>query len=320
MFRFLFYICLPLYVFATPNWFYNIEEKDHNVILGYGSDKNLAVAKQQAMDEISKTISVSVQSNLNINKTSNELGYSSSIDQNINTSTQVNLTGVEFIKTKKLDDIWYIAAKYDNSPLDLKVKKTIDMDMEDEEQNNYLAKTELIKRINETLEKKLDYEIIRKDDLWNLKYKSKMFPLNQKEFYKLFSNTKSSSLEIKPNLKTYNRYDKMYFDIKNQRNGYVSLLYVEHNGKVGVLLPNKKANDSFRYPSESSFDSFEVANPYHKTIYELYIAVFSEDELDLSAFEDVENEYLDNTNYKFGALLNILDRNSFSTYRIKIKK
>jgi hypothetical protein len=320
MLRVLLYTFLPLFLFASPEWFYNIKVKSSSVIIGYGSDKSLAVAKQHAMEDISKTISVNVQSDFSMNKSSGAEGYSKSIDQSINTSTQVNLTGVEFIKSKKIDELWYVAAKYDNSPLETKIKNSVAKDTDDEIQNTYLAKTPLIKKINEEVSKNLDYDIIRKDKMWNIKYNNHIFPLNQDQFYDLFTNVKTKQLELKPNQKSYNRYDKMYFDIKNQGIGYMSLLYVEHNGKVGVLFSNEKVSGSFRYPSQDDEDSFEIANPYHQNIYELYVAIYSQTELDLSIFENVANEYLDETSYNFDTLVDILDGERFSTYRIKIKK
>ena len=110
------------------------------------------------------------------------------------------------------------------------------------------------------------------------------------------------------------------FKIKHKKSGYISILYVEYNGKVGTLLANYKSNKSFMYPDLKSEDLFKIANPYGKAIRELYIAIYSERPVKLNQFENISSDFLDESNYNFDKLISKLDNLEFSTFEIKIKE
>lgn len=315
---FLFLISVTLS--ANPEWFYNLEYDKKSEIVGYGMDAKLSNAKQNAISDITQAISISVKSSVNIytSDVKGELQQDSSI--NLKTTSQAVLSGVEFIRAQKIKGIWYVAAKYDNSPLEIKLKKLLPANLEDEIQNRYLKGTPLVSGLNDDVGKRLDYKVVRKDNLWQLKYKDVLVPFSSEEdFYKLFSNQSSDKISIKANQSIYKENDTMYFNIKHPKSGYVSILYVEHNGKVGVLLANQKSNQSFTYPDLRSKELFKIANPYNKTIKELYIALYSDTPLDLHDFENVSEDLLDESNYTFSKLLSMLNHSDFSTFIIKIR-
>jgi len=91
-------IFLPLYIFASPKWFYNISHKNYEII-AYGVDKDLQVARDVAKLEISKQININISSNLDINK---------SIKNNISTSSNTTLQGIKILKEEHKDLIWYL--------------------------------------------------------------------------------------------------------------------------------------------------------------------------------------------------------------------
>ncbi len=304
---------------ASPNWLYNIQKIHQNEIIGYGIDSNQHQAKQIAMADIANYMSVNIKSNTSIYKKTNNDKYTKDISTNLETSSQANLTGIIFTNIEHIDGLWYVSAKYDNSPLELKFKKLLPKDLINQKQNIYLSNTLLFKILNHEMVKILNYTIIRKDNLWQIKYNNIILPLSENNFFKLFTNYKSQEITIKANKEIYQQNDKMYFNIKHKKNGYISILYVEHNGKVGILKANKKSNKSFIYPDIKSEDSFTIVNPYNKPISELYIAIYSEQPLDLYEFESVTDNLLDDSNYNFDKLLNRLDKYIFSTYTIKIK-
>ena len=111
----------------------------------------------------------------------------------------------------------------------------------------------------------------------------------------------------------------MNFIIKHKNKGYISILYVEHNGKVGVLLANKRSNKSFVYPKKDSQDIFKITNPYNKTIKELYVAIYSKKPIELYEFENVSENLLDESNYNFNKLIEKLNYLDISTFVIKIR-
>ncbi len=318
--KFLFIFFIPLTVFANPNWFFKIPNDEKFMIIGYGMDKSLNSAKQAAMMDITNTISVSVNSSVDISNADVNGEVSSNSSINLQTKSQAVLSGVKYIKTEYLNDIWYTAAMYDNSPLEIKLKKLLPSNIKDESQNKYLKYTQLVKDLNEDIGKKLSYDLVRKDNLWQLQYRDVLIPLSKENFYKLFSTYSTKDLSLIPNKKIYTENDEMYFDIKHKKTGYISILYVENNGKVGVLLSNHKSKKSFTYPETKSEELFKVVNPYNEAIRELYIAVYSKKPINLHKFENISENLLDETNYNFDKLISRLDSLEFSTYEIKIKK
>jgi len=312
-------LTLPMILLSSPSWLYDINPIDNNEIIGYGIDKEFSKAKQNAMSDIAESISAEVESSTNMLKSSINGKIDKKISLNKKVKVRAVLSGIKPIKAENIDGIWYIALKYDNAPLALKLKKSISYSVENEKQNHYLQHTELFKEINREIGKTLNYQIIRNDNLWQIRYKEIILPIDQNNFYKLFSNQSSLDFAIKANQSVYHQNDKMYFEIKNNREGYISILYVEHNGKVGLLLSNKRTSNSFTYPNLQSKDSFRVVNPYRKSIEELYIALFSTSYIDLSEFENVSNTLLDKSNYNFDTLLTLLDNYKYSTFRVKIR-
>jgi len=309
---------LPTLLLAAPSWLYNLQS-GKNEIIAYGIDESLSEAKQNAISDISNTLSVSVNSSVDLSKSDNNGALSKRSKIRLKTHSDTQLSGVKFIKIEQKDGLWYVAAHYDNSPLSIKLKRQLPDTLTDETQNRYLQNTPLIRQLNSVVKKKLNYKIIRKDNLWQLNYRDIVIPIDQDTLYKLFSNQKSS-VNLTTNQDIYHENDVMYFNIKQAKKGYISLLYVEHNGKVGVLLSNQKSEKSFQYPDLKSNDAFTVTNPYSETIKELYVAILSQKPLDLHDFEYVSDNLLDESNYTFDKLILKLDNLDFSTFVIKIKK
>lgn len=318
--RKIFLLFFPFALFANPLWFYNLKPSDKNEIIGYGMASTLSNAKQNAITDIVKTISVEVDTSTDISKSVKNGKYNKNISSNLSTKSKASLSGIKVLNVEEIKGNWYVASSYDNSPIDIKLKKLLPENIKEEKQNNYLRDTELFQIFNSKIGKKLDYKIIRKDNLWQLRYKDITLPLNQSDFYKLFSNQSNKTITLKANKKVYKENDEMYFKIDLSKKGYVSILYVEHNGKVGVLSANKLKNRKFTYPDLKSEDTFKIANPYGQTIKELYVAIYSKEPIDLDQFENVSDDLLDESNFNFHKLLEKLSKYKPSTFTIKIKK
>jgi hypothetical protein len=310
---------IPILAFGVPDWFFNIEHDKKHEIVGYGMDSDLKKAKQNAILDITNSISVSVNSSVNISTSDFNGQTSQNASVNLQTKSKAILSGVDFIKIKKENDIWFVGAKYDNSPLEIKFKKILPKKLKNEKQNRYLKNTRAIKNLNSTIGKKLNYTLIRKNNLWQLKYKDILVPITGDNLYKFFSNQKNRKISIKANKSIYQENDNMNFIIKHKNKGYISILYVEHNGKVGVLLANQRSNKSFIYPKKDAQDIFKITNPYNKTIKELYIAIYSKKPIELYEFENVSENLLDESNYNFNKLIEKLNYLDFSTFVIKIR-
>ena len=304
---------------ASPSWFYNLKPANKNELIGYGIDKDITKAKQKATTNIVQSISVNIHSSVNISDTDVDGKFSSKSSTKMKSESNAVLSGVKTIRSVQKNNKWYVAVKYDNSPIEIKFKKLLPKKLKNEKQNLYLENTALIKNFNNEISKKLNYKLIRKDRLWQIKHKDTMLPLSQENFYKLFSNVSNKNIKIQANKKIYKKNNKMFFKILQNQTGYISILYVEHNGKVGVLLANKKSTKSFTYPNTKTEETFSIVNPYGHTIRELYIAIYSKDPLNIDEFETVSDNLLDETNFNFHKLIPLLNNSNFSTYKIKIK-
>lgn len=320
MTKHLFAIFIPLMLFGAPNWFFNIKPTCKNEIIGYGVGETLSQAKKAALDDITNSISVSIESSFKNTQQETNGKFNSKTSLKILTKSSAVLSGLKFIKLEKMKDQWFVAALYDNSPLEIKVKNKVSEYKKNETQNTYLKNTPLFKLLNETVGIKLNYKIVRKDKLWQLQYKSLLVPLKQKDIYKLFVTRSIDSLSIVANKSIYMQNDEMYFKVKSKLNGYFSILYVEHNGKVGVLTANQKSKTSFLFPDLKTENSFKIANPYNKPIHELYLLLYSKKPIRLNKFESVSDKFLDESNYNFDKLISKLNSLEFSSFEIKIKR
>lgn len=307
-------IFLPFFLNAQPSWFYNIKAKD-NEIIGYGTSNNLYEAKKYAIDEISKTLNLTIKSQFNIQKTyKKDSLINKDISSNINITSINNLNNISFTNVINIDNLWYVSAIYDNSTLVQKLKKhyknTI---LENEKQNYYLANSPLVKSLNTQLGFKLDYSLIRQNNLWYLAYKDKLFFLNQNDFYELFYDYKKN-LSLNSNKITYDDNEQIQFRIKSKEKGFISLFNLESNGKVGLLIENIEIKD------EINISEFKTVNPYSEQIQEQFIVIKSNKKLNLGNFTKIENELLDVNDFKLNKLLEILNHYDFSSKTIKIKK
>jgi len=294
-------LLLPVYIFSMPYWFHNFFVRDYE-IAGYGADKDLQNARNIAKAEIAKTIKVQISSSTNINEslTDNEK-YKKFVQNKISTSSDATLEGIKIVKEELKEGLWWVCVVYDNRTLLQKIKAKYP---------NFSKKQ--LKNL-----KKL--QVIRKDHNWYLQIKNDLFLLKKEDFTNLFSTIKNKNLQFLSNKMIYISGNKINFKVISKNKGYISILYVENNGKVGVILPNAKIKQKLIYPSKKDKEALIAYNPYQKTISEMYVCIYSPTKLDLSEFENIDDDLLDESNYHFDKLLDIIQKNPFATIKIKIK-
>lgn len=303
---------------APPAWFSQPSSNNYEIV-GYGEAASLTEAKDMAYSDIAQTLKLKVSSSTDITKKVHNGQYDSQFMQRMKTSSSAELIGAKIEQTQQVDDIWYVAAIYDTSSLGLKIKRALKNRTLKNERENYLSTTALVKEINEEVGFKLRYKLLRENELWFIKYKDIKLVISENEFIKFFKFHKGKNIALKLNKDIFYPHDNMKFFIDSKNTGYTSMLYVESNGKVGILYANEKSRKQATYPPKNSDEELTVANPYKKVINEMYLTIWSANPLDLTAFESVQNDYLDDSNYKFGELVALLDESSFSSVVVKIK-
>jgi len=298
--KLLLFLILPIYLYSTPLWFHNTSSNSYEII-GYGIDTDLQIARDIAKSEISKQISIKISSNSNVKKTLINDNYQKSFKSNISTSTDATLQGIKILKEEYIDNKWYVGVIYDNRTLlqkiNIKHPKYSSNDMKN------------IKKLN----------IIRKSNNWYIKIKNDLYILSNDNFISIFSNKKSKNIELISDKIIYNSYDKIHFEINSKNKGYVSILYSEASGKSAVILANKAINHNIVYPKQNSQDELVAYNPSNNTVIEWYICIYSKKKIDLSEFENISANTLDESNYNFDKLLDIIKHNEYVSKRIKIR-
>jgi len=307
-------IFLPFILNAQPSWFYNIKPKN-NEIIGYGLAENLFEAKKYAIDEISKTLSLNINSNYNLKKTyENNSLIKKDISSSININSNNQLKNVGFTKIIKIDNIWYVAATYDNSTIVQKIKRKLQTQLlKNESQNKYLEKTPLIKSINKALGFKIDFDLIYKNKTWYLSYENNLFDLNQNDFYQLFYDYENN-LKIDTNKLVYDDNERIVFDLKVPNKIYITLFNVQFDGNVGILKENLLIDEHIL------INEFITANPYSNQIQEQFIVIQSNKPINIKDYTKIDNKLLDNNEFMFTKLLKLLNEKDFSTKTIKINK
>ena len=114
---------------------------------------DLQKAKQGAILDITNSISVSVDSSVNISSSDINGRAKQNSSVNLHTRSKAILSGIEFVKAEKEGGIWYVGAKYDNSPLGVKLKKLLPDILKDDrkEYDDSVKKISELKKLQKNL-------------------------------------------------------------------------------------------------------------------------------------------------------------------------
>jgi hypothetical protein len=298
---------------------YKLEKNNHNEIIGYGGSKSLEEARNIAIKDIVSQMSVTIKGTIVTTKLISNGKYKAEHKGETIVQTGATLSGAKIIKSQNYNGKFYVAVSYDKSLLEVKIKRKLNQKISNQKQNNYIKNTVLVQRLNKYLNKKLDFELIRKDNLWQIKYDNIFEAITEKDLYKLFVTTKNKNISISTNKTIFEDNDEIFFNIKLKNKGFISILYVDAQGKVALLMSNEYKSKSFRFPSIQSEDIFTLTNLNNDTTYELIVAIYSKEKIDLSLFEEVNEEILDENNFNFDKLIKKLNNLEFTTHKIKIK-
>ena len=303
---------------AYPAWYLKSATNSYE-LYGYGQGATINDAKARALLDIAQALEVQVEGSMTISESLHNDNFESAVSQDVKTSSSSVIVGAVLKEFHESEGVWYVLLTYDTRSLGLKFKSVLKSRALEEETDNYLSESSLVSEINQQVGVKLRYQVLREDDLWKIRYKDVKFTLTESELIKTFKPNKGKSIGLKLNKKIYYPEDVMTFDVTSRDKGFVSILLVEKNGKVGVLYSNIESHSKMVVPSKDSDEEIIVSNPEQKVLHEMYVAIWSENPRDLSLFEDIQSDYLDDSNYKFGDLTNLLDTVDYSSAVIKIK-
>lgn len=317
------FICHADAFAGPPDWFDKLPRKDYEII-GYGVGSTLDEATANAKKEIAQFIQTHITSESRFEERQEDKRYSQKAEVVLKERTDVVLSEVSTIKQERKKEFWYVAVRYENLPFEKKFAGRLkSYPCKAEGQNRYLAQTPLIKSINQDLSCSPNMKLIRNHGLWYMSYDKVMLPLDSNDFEKLFISYGSEDISLIPLKKELVKGDVFSFTIRSKSDGFVSLLNVYESGEVFVITANRpiKMNHEIVVPDPQGDMELFAGLPFEgKPTYDLYIAFISNNRIDLSRIQQAEdNVEKDERHFKFDEVLNLIERNKFSTVLMRTR-
>jgi hypothetical protein len=323
-------VLLSISVFAQPLWYYYLPASKANTYIGFGSGVDESHAKQEAFNDISAQIAVSVDTSMT-QKQRLQNGEFQSIEEFTGSqSSSAVLYDYVLVKSEYSDGKYYVAIEYENIPsLDKfvnKIKKNYELaKLKNELQNSYIKETQIAKKLFKKLGKNIDFSLLRKDKRWCIRYKNIVQVLDSKDFAKFFSSVASKNLEINTNKRDnilYNE-DMFFFRVKSNKTGYVSIFTVYEDGTVAILMRNIpiKKNTLTSMPDEE-FESIAQASLMKKgeETYDLYVLLYSKQKMMFDSFAYADEELIQEEKYKnFDELIEFINNQDYATLKVVTK-
>lgn len=301
------------YAFATPQWFSSQSlSKPLFTNIGYGSGVDLTEAQASAREDIASQISSTISSSLNIKLSENNGKINNKVISQTKTSSSYKLGTTKTIKTEEVNGTNYVALSYLNKPkLECRDK-----------QNNFMGKSNLVKDANTLLNCKHDYKLRHFDSSWYLQYKSINEKLTKSQFDTFFKTISNDKFSLKSKKNTYRDGEIFTLNVTSKVNGYLSLLVVYEDGKVGLLISNSYMNKgkSVQFPSEES--QVEMAaglTQEGKATKDLYFAFITPKVIDLTLFQEQDYKLVGESEYRFNDVISLSEMHDFTTLLLRTK-
>ena len=316
--------------FANPVWYYNLPASKANTYIGFGSGLDEAHAKEEAFNDITSQISVSVDTTMSKKQRLYNKEYHSTEEFRSLQKSSAVLYDYSLRKSEYSDGKYFVAVEYENIPsLDKFVNKIVSTymleNLKNEKQNTYVRKTQIAKKLRKKLGKDINFSLVRKDKKWYIQYKKVLQVLDQKDFGKFFSSIHSNTLKLNTNKKRnilYNE-DMFFFKVKSSKAGYLSILTVYEDGTVSTLMRNihVEAAELTNLPDED-FESIPQAGLMKRGIetYDLYVLLYSKKRIIFDSFAYADEELIDEEKYKnFDELIEFINDKDYATLKVVTK-
>ena len=290
---------------AQPSWYYNLQNNKQNFYIGYGSAKSENEAKQNALVSISSQISTKIDSSLTTTKTYGKKDVQIKSSQ----KTKANISDYKVLKMSNDDGKYFVAIEYENIPSIQKFKNKLKQANLNPSFENYLK----------------EFELLRKDKRWYIKYKDIVQLLDSRDFERFFISTQNERLTISTNKKNNILYedDEFYFQVKSKYDGYVSILTVYEDGTVSTLLKNIPIlKETLTNLPDKEFEAIPQAGLLESGVetYDMYVAILSDKKLLFDSFAYADEDITIDERYKnFDELQRFLKDKNYTTLKVVTK-
>lgn len=295
------------------------------IYIGTGSGSTKQEAKQNALRDISSQIFVQIDSTI-VHKKQLENGiYSKDVESKSIQKTKANLSGYSLVSLELEDGVYFAKLSYENIPSIDKFINKLPKDIVSTKEYSYLHKTPLGVVLKNQLGFSIDFSIFRKNHHWYIKYQNVTQILDSTDFSKLFSTQQSADIFMSINKKSNFLYedDEFYFNVKTKKSGFISILSVYEDGTVSILMKNIPVKkETIEKVPDKDFEEIPIAGLIHKGVetYDLYVAVYSEEELYLDSFTQANDSLVTDEKYKnFDLLLDYIATRKYTTLKVITK-
>lgn len=324
MIKILFALGLISFSFSSSPYWYEDRtykpEKNYEYI-GYGEGNTRSEANDMAKAEISKTIksriSTKDESQKAIHNGKYSKNFSAKSTHSSNEILQDTITK-DYIKYK---DRHYIAVSF----LKLSIRDrfvhnlSLIKSTKKNKQNFYLKNTNLFKDFNKRVLKKLDYDLIRKNKNWYLKYKHLELKLNSKDVGNIFTSVGNKNIKISLSIKgDLKEGDEFSISLKSSKKGYISLLAVYEDGSVAKMIDNKKVvkHKTLKYPDKDFLLEAGLIKENTSTT-DLYVAIYNSNKINIDDFVSINDELIYEEKYKnMDKLFNLMNKYVFVSKKV----
>lgn len=324
----LFFIVLGLYLTACqsqpnhssyyPEWYINEDQLSlaSYEVLGLGEGKSLAEARAIAKEMIAQTLLSRVESSFESVST-DEVSKS---EAKLKVTSDLALQNLKTLQQSQQDGIFFVALSFKNLDFAQRVKEKLQLKTcQDEQQNNYLAKTPLFYKLNKALGCKKDFRLVRQNQAWYLANQQQLFMLSTGELEELFISTVNKHFSLLAPKKIFRNGESFHFEINASKQGYITLLNVYENGIVTLLQPSIKYQAAMQLPPTEDQTEFEAGLLYEgQDTHDLYVAFLTPQPLDTSRFEHAhENLAESESTYKLDELLELMQKHSYTSLLLR---
>ncbi|MEA2073041.1 MAG: LPP20 family lipoprotein [Campylobacterota bacterium] len=297
--------------YTTPFWFSSRSfEAPLFSVIGYGVGKSMQEATMDARSDISAQFSVNVSSSTYISSSYTKDESITDVKNKILSSTSSVIKESKIIKSEKVSKNYFVALIHKKVPQLQCVKQ----------QNPFLKEIELIRQANTQTPCEYDYSLVRITSSWYLYADGFTQKLNYAQFDSFFSSINSQKLQISSEYSSYQADDVFKLEVKSKEDGFLSILVVYENGKVGVLLENraiKKESLELFPKADDNFDMVAGLNEDNSATKDLYFAFVTPTRINLAEFETVSGSLLGEKEYRFNQVISLCSKYNFASTLIR---
>lgn len=287
-------------------------------VVGFGEGTTLAQAQANAKEMIAQQLLSRVESSF-------ESVMGDEVSKNeakLKVTSDLRLHSLTTLKQEQRDGSFFVALRYKNLDFAQRVKERLALaQCTDEMQNNYLARTPLFKKLNDALGCSKDFRLHRQNGAWYLRYDQHLFLLSDLEFEELFISSANSTFSLSTPSQVLNDGDSFSFTLRSQKEGYITMVDVYESGIVTLLQNSTKITNSLHIPSLESAYEFEAGVLQEgRDTYDLYVAFFTKEPLDVSRFTYAGEEFAsDESAYKFHELLELMQEHEMTSLLLRTR-